>query len=143
MRLVLDTNVFVSVLIRPGATFQTLVAFIDRRATILYSPDTLTELVDVLGRSKFAPYTTRDQTAQLTRWIIRKGELVTVDRSVARSRDADDDKFLALATSGQADYLVTGDKDLLVLGHVGSSRIVSPAQFISLIRQNETEEEPT
>lgn len=138
MRVVLDTNIFVSILIRPGQTFRALLAIVDRQATVLYSTESLTELVAVLRRPKFSPFTDADQIGELTKWIIGTGELVTVDRRVAQSRDAADDKFLSLAVSGNANYLITGDRDLLVLGRVGSTEIVSPAQFVSAIQQNET-----
>jgi len=48
MRVVIDTNVFVSMLIRPGDRFLALIEYLDHNATILYSNETLTELVDVL-----------------------------------------------------------------------------------------------
>ncbi|HLG88974.1 MAG TPA: putative toxin-antitoxin system toxin component, PIN family [Alphaproteobacteria bacterium] len=58
MRVVVDTNVFVSLLIRPGEAFTALIDYIDRNATVLYSTETLTELVDVLRRPKFDRYMT-------------------------------------------------------------------------------------
>ena len=50
-------------------------------------------------------------------------------------RDAADLHVLGLAETGQADYLITGDEDLLVLGQFGSCKIVTPRQFWSRIRQ--------
>ncbi len=131
MRVVLDTNVFVSILIRPGDTFLSLIDHIEKSATILYSADTLTELVDVLRRRKFARYTNADEVAAFVAWIAAAGELVTINEAVTGSRDAKDDKFLALAVAGKADYLVSGDKDLLVLGRIGGTAIVTPADFVA------------
>ncbi|MGD1807556.1 putative toxin-antitoxin system toxin component, PIN family [Dapis sp. BLCC M126] len=45
--------------------------------------------------------------------------------------DADDNKFLELAFSGNASYLITGDKDLLVLENYHQTEILNPADFIS------------
>jgi putative PIN family toxin of toxin-antitoxin system len=131
MRVVVDTNVFVSILIRPGAAFLSLVDYIDQHATILYSTETLTELIDVLRRDKFGKYTTPEDVAAFVKWVAEAGELVTVEEPVSGSRDPKDNKFLALAVAGRADYLVSGDKDLLVLGHIGSAAIVSPAEFLA------------
>jgi uncharacterized protein len=50
-------------------------------------------------------------------------------------RDADDLHVLGLATTGKADYLVTGDDDLLVLKRFGRCRIVTPRQFWSFMHQ--------
>jgi uncharacterized protein len=63
------------------------------------------------------------------------GELVTAEtHGTVTSRDPKDNKFLALAVSGQADYL-TGDKDLLVLKSIGAIPIVSPAEFLAKIKE--------
>jgi predicted nucleic acid-binding protein len=64
------------------------------------------------------------------------GELVTAEtHGTATSRDPKDNKFLALAVSGQADYLITGDEDLLVLKSIGAIPIVSPAEFLAKINE--------
>jgi putative PIN family toxin of toxin-antitoxin system len=133
MRVVIDTNVFVSILIRPSNRFVALVDYLDQNATILYSTETLTELVHVMRRGKFAKYTTAAEVAEFVEWIAAAGELVTVDELVTGSRDPKDLKFLSLAVAGRADYLVSGDKDLLVLGRVGATPIVAPADFLATV----------
>lgn len=133
MRIILDTNIFVSILIRPGRSFSSLIDYIDQHATILYSAETLTELIDVLRRAKFAKYTTAEDVAAFVKWVAEAGELVTVDESVTGSRDPKDNKFLALAIAGKADYLVTGDKDLLVLRVIGPTPILTPADFLNTV----------
>ncbi len=135
MRIVVDTNVFVSLLIRPGDTFSALIDYIDRHATVLYSTDTLTEVVDVLRRPKFRKYTDAAEVAELVRWVVAAGEMVTVQDSVVGSRDRKDDMFLALAVSGSADYLISGDQDLLALGRIGNTPILSPAGFLAAINR--------
>jgi putative PIN family toxin of toxin-antitoxin system len=133
MRLVIDTNVFVSALIRPGRSLTALIDHVDQHGTLLYSTETLAELVDVLSRRKFGAYTNPDQIAQFVEWFIMTGELVAVTEPQKGSRDPKDDKFLSLAIAGKADYLISGDKDLLVLRRFDSVPIVSPAAFLALI----------
>jgi putative PIN family toxin of toxin-antitoxin system len=116
MRVVVDTNIFVSLLIRPGEALSSFAEHLDKHATILYSTETLTELVDVMRRRKFQAYTTAEEVAAFVQWIITTGELVAVDEVPVVSRDPKDDKFLAVAVVGSADYLISGDKDLLVVG---------------------------
>jgi putative PIN family toxin of toxin-antitoxin system len=135
MRLVIDTNVFVSILIRPGAGLSALVDHIDQTATVLYSTETLTELVDVLRRQKFAKYTTSDGVARFVQWIVALGEFVPSVEPMTGSRDPKDDKFLSLALAGRADYLLSGDKDLLVLGRIGPIPIVTAADFLTAIKR--------
>ncbi len=133
MRVVVDTNIFVSILIRPGKALSTFVDYLDQHATILYSTETLTELVDVMRRRKFDAYTAPEEVAVFVQWLIAAGELVTIDEAPAVSRDPKDDKFLAVALAGRADYLISGDKDLLVLGRIGATPIVSPAAFLAAV----------
>lgn len=135
MRVVVDTNIFISLLIRPGTALSSLADYLDRYCTILYSAETLTELVDVMRRRKFSAYTTAEGVAAFVQWIISTGELVEIDQVAAISRDPKDDKFLAVAGAGRADYLISGDKDLLVLEKVGLIPIVSPAAFLASVKR--------
>jgi putative PIN family toxin of toxin-antitoxin system len=133
MRVVVDTNVFVSLLIRPGEALSAFTEYLDEHAVILYSAETLTELIDVMRRKKFQTYTTAEEVGTFVQWIITTGELVSVDKVPEVSRDPKDDKFLAVAVAGGADYLISGDKDLLVLGRTGSIPIMSPAAFLAAV----------
>lgn len=49
-------------------------------------------------------------------------------------RDPKDDKFLACAIEGEADYLVSGDQDLLAIGSYQGIQIVKPAQFLNILQ---------
>ena len=133
MRVAVDTNVFVSLLIRPGETFVALAEILDQKATVLYSTETLTELIDVLRRRKFSRYTTAEEAAAFVEWLAAEGELVSADADVRGSRDPADNKFLALSIAGRAEYLITGDKDLLVLKKIGATSIVSPSEFLARV----------
>jgi putative PIN family toxin of toxin-antitoxin system len=87
----------------------------------------------VLHRRKFGKYTRPEDIAAFVQWVITTGELVAVDEAVTASRDSKDDKFLSLAVAGQADYLISGDKDLLVLGQIRTIPIVSTAAFLASV----------
>ncbi|NCS03359.1 MAG: putative toxin-antitoxin system toxin component, PIN family [Microcystis aeruginosa G13-07] len=50
-------------------------------------------------------------------------------------RDRDDNKFLNLATSGEARYLITGDNDLLILQRYGKTEIVTAREFLKIVRR--------
>lgn len=130
LRVVVDTNVFVSALVvEDSVPFRAVeIAFTSGR--LLISAETLAELDDVLHRPKLQRYVAaRDVEAVLAR-LRRDGELVAIEQRRRRSRDPKDDALLNLAESGQADWLITGDRDLLVLVAVGSTQIVTPAAFV-------------
>ena len=66
--------------------------------------------------------------------MAREAVLVPGRVRVKASRDPDDDKFLEAAIEGQAQYVVTGDKDLLGLKTYRGIRIVRPAAFLPMLR---------
>ncbi len=137
-RLVIDSNVWIAALISPaGAARQLVDAVLDRNIDILMSEATFTELVSRLERPKFDRY--RDPES----WNLFLSELVELalwleDSGIATgiSRDADDDKFLALAVTGQADAIVSGDKDLLELVSHEGIPILTPAQFLQRLGES-------
>jgi putative PIN family toxin of toxin-antitoxin system len=138
-RLVIDSNVWIAALISPTGTARQLVdAILDNDIDILMSEATFDELVSRLDRPKFDRY--REPEA----WNLFLSELVELalwqedaGTTTGISRDADDDKFLALAVMGQADAIVSGDGDLLELGTHDGIPIVTPAQFLRRLRRPE------
>jgi len=131
-RVVIDSNVWIAALISPAGVARRLVeAVLDREIDILLSEATFGELVSRLERPEFDRY--REPAA----WNLFLSELVELatwheDTGTAAGmcRDADDDKFLALAVTGGADAIVTGDGDLLALGTYGGIPILTPTRFL-------------
>lgn len=78
-------------------------------------------------------YLPQDEALLFIDMFTGKAVPLAVTSSTSRSRDPDDDAFLNLAIEGRADWLVTGDQDLLVLGKVEDTRIVTPAAFLEEI----------
>jgi putative PIN family toxin of toxin-antitoxin system len=138
-RLVIDSNVWIAALIAPSGTARELVgAVLDRDIDILMSEATFTELMPRLDRPEFDPYREPDTwnafltaLVELALWYEDAGTATGI------SRDADDDKFLALAVTGQADAIVSGDGDLLVLAAHEGIPIFSPAQILVHLREPE------
>jgi putative PIN family toxin of toxin-antitoxin system len=135
-RVVIDSNVWIAALITPtGTAGQMLDALLSQDIDILLSEATFAELVSRLDRPKFDRY--REPQA----WNLFLSELVELalwheDAGTADgiSRDADDDKFLALAVNGQATAIISGDKDLLDLVTHEGIPVMTPAQYLRQIR---------
>ena len=85
----------------------------------------------VLSRPKFAKYVDPSDASAIAQAIAGIAEIVPVTATVAACRDPDDDRFLALAISGRAHIIVTGDDDLLTLHPFHGIAIVTPKQFVS------------
>jgi putative PIN family toxin of toxin-antitoxin system len=64
------------------------------------------------------------------RKLMAEAEAVEITERIAACRDATDDKFLELAVNGEADVIVSGDADLLVLNPFRGIPIVAPAAFV-------------
>jgi putative PIN family toxin of toxin-antitoxin system len=136
MRVVLDTNVLVSALLMesspPG---QLITHWRQGRLTLLTAAPQLDELMRV---TRYPKIRARLKPAQAGRLINELREIaVVMERlpSVDVSPDPYDNYLLAIASGGEADYLVTGDKPhLLALGHHDGTKIVSVRDFITLAR---------
>jgi putative PIN family toxin of toxin-antitoxin system len=136
MRAVIDTGVLVSGLIRPrGTTGEVLFALRDGKFTVLYSNETIMEIIDVLGRDKFRLkyHILTDDISALINLIRLRGEVVIPKQRVADCRDPKDDKFLDIALAGDADCLVSGDLDLVSMNPYRSVPIITPAEFLAII----------
>jgi putative PIN family toxin of toxin-antitoxin system len=129
MRVVVDTNVFVSAAIKTASWPASVVRWIDRHDGLLKSTATEGQVIEVLGR----PYIAARMPASFldnVRRIFAAAELITITERVVACRDPTDDKFIELAVNGRADLVVTGDLDLLVLTPFRGIPIIDPAAFV-------------
>ncbi|MFN9677622.1 MAG: putative toxin-antitoxin system toxin component, PIN family [Betaproteobacteria bacterium] len=137
MRIVLDTNTIVSGVIGTGPPRQLVDAAKRGDFELAISPVLLAELLDVLGRTKFAA---RLAQAGLTPAGIvgdlRALAIVVTPATVPRvvARDPDDDQVLACAVSSNADLIVSGDKrDLLPLQNYLGIPIITAREAVERI----------
>lgn len=129
IRFILDTNIWISFLITKSMKGIDRLIFNDK-ATLLFSNESMTEFIDVTSREKLKPYFTKDDIAFLIDLIEEYGEIVEVKSKVDICRDKEDNFLLSLAKDGKADYLVTGDKDLLVIDNFGKTKITKLTDFL-------------
>ena len=129
MRVVVDTNVFVSAALKDKSFPALALHVVAQRGTLLKSTATEGQLFAVLVRPQLAALidpAAVDWIRELMAWA----EAVTITERIAACRDATDDKFLELAVSGKADMIVSGDADLLVLNPFRGIPIMPPATFV-------------
>ena len=129
-RIVADTNLLVSRLLLP----QSLPAKAVRKAVdegqLLVSDATLGELADVLSRAKFDPYVSLEDRQDFIRVLNRVAERIIVTAPIKACRDPKDDKFLEVALNGEANLILTGDRDLLALHPFRGVDILSPREYL-------------
>lgn len=135
LRVVIDTNVVLSALLFKSGAMAPIRDALQRGACVpLVSRDTAEELIRVLAYPKFELDTAQQQT--ILAEYLPHCETLPQPRTRAKlpqCRDEDDQPFLLLAAASGADVLVTGDKDLLALQGQVKFRILSPAEFLTLI----------
>lgn len=129
MRVILDTNVFVSGVFWKGTPAKILEAWIDGQFQIVVSMPILEEYSRVLkdlGRK--TPEVDVDRILALIGLHAEMVKPVRFARPVCRDRD--DDKFLEAAIGGGVSYVVSGDKDLLdTNGKIESCSVMKPSEF--------------
>ena len=126
MRVVFDTNVLISALVYGGLPRELLTRVFRGEITLITSSALMNELEDVLiVRFAHDPSLARTVRAE----IDLLAEVVDALDLAPVARDPDDDAVLAAAIAGEASAIVTGDRDLLVLGEHHGIRIVTPRDF--------------
>ena len=88
-------------------------------------------MLSVARRERFRRYVTMEQSERFTRDLLTYAEYTAVDRHITACRDQKDDKFLEVAVNGQANCIVTGDDDLLVLDPFEGIPILTPDGFLT------------
>ncbi len=138
IRIVIDTNIFVRYLIRPSAAIKELleVRWLSDQVQVVTAPELVAELTEVLQRPKILAYIQPQEAQIILETIRRKAELLPPLGTVPPyTRDPKDDKFVACAIIGNAQYLVSVDEDILVLQQVGSVQMVTPFTLLPLLDQ--------
>ncbi len=131
-RLVFDTNVIVSALMFPSSLPRQAFNLAYATSKILASTATILELEEVLRRKKFEKYLSLEKRIEFIASFFGDVEIITIIQKVTACRDRKDDKFLELAVNGKADYIITGDQDLLVLNPFQDISIILVSDYLSL-----------
>ena len=131
MRIVLDTNVLISALLFGGNPREILDRVIRGEVILCLSEPILTELGNVLQRSKFGfPHTI---VSQIVTELSAISELVLLAKKIQEIKaDEADNHVLECAVEANADHIVSGDSHLLELKKYRSMQVVSPQQFLAL-----------
>jgi len=127
--IVVDSNVLISAALSPKGTAAKVVSHIIRHHKVVFCNETFEELQTRLWRPKFDRYVTLEQRKLILHDLSAIAQWVEIDDEVRYSRDRDDDKFIATALAGNAEVIVSGDSDLLVLLNVNGIRILKLAGF--------------
>jgi putative PIN family toxin of toxin-antitoxin system len=127
MKVVFDTNVLVAAFVTEGVCAKLLGRARRKQLDLVISPFILEEFENVLLKKFLA---SKEEIGTATKLISAVAQIVSPASKVSGvCRDPDDDQILSCALSAKADYLVTGDSDLLELKKFHGIRILTPAAF--------------
>ena len=130
-RVVVDTNVLISAALRPHGPPRAVVdAVRSKNGVLLFSDETFAELRSRFHRRKFERYVGREVRAVWLAQLKAVSEWVSIAGAKLGCRDPDDDKLLETALMGEANCLVTGDRDLLVMSPFHGIPVLTPVYFL-------------
>lgn len=135
MRVVLDTNIFVSTLIsESGPPYKAFDAWVGGRFKLISSVEQIAELRRISRYPKLIQLVPKHVFGDLIN-ALGKTALIEAARVAVELSDPEDAFLLGMADTGNADYLVTGDKraGLLALKTYGRTKIVTPSEFVAAI----------
>lgn len=129
---IIDTNLWIRFLI--SEKFIKLDNIIlKNEVQLIFSQELLAEFFEVIARPKFKKIFSKELVSRIMELISDHSVLVNTNSIVSVCRDPEDNFLLALAKDAKADFLLTGDKDLLEIGKFGTTRILSYKDFLKFL----------
>jgi uncharacterized protein len=128
-RIIIDTNLWISFLITKDFIRLDQV-LLSKRCTLIFSQELLEEFLEVVHRPKFRRFFSDSDIKNLLETIGEYAMFVTVQTKVEVCRDPKDNFLLSLSVDGNADFLLTGDKDLLELNPFEQTTITTITDFL-------------
>ena len=132
--IVIDTNVLLSATLSPNGTARKALDKVYKEFKIAQSDKTYQELNTRIYKRKFDKYIS-DQDRQDFLDIVKKySQFIEIKSQINTCRDPDDNKFLELAKDAKAEFLITGDQDLLSLKTLAEyqNQMITPRDFLDL-----------
>jgi putative PIN family toxin of toxin-antitoxin system len=135
MKVIFDTNVWISFLIGKRLSFiKEYIA--DARITIIITGQLIEEIKEVTQRKQLRKYFPQENVWELFSLLDTIAKKFEIKPTHFMSRDPKDNFLLDLIDVSGADYLITGDKDLLSLNPFKTAKILTPADFEKTLRLN-------
>ena len=128
IRIIVDTNLWISFLI--GRKLSCLLDLLSNpNFQLVVSIELTNEIHEVFSRPKLSKYYSKESLEQLMEFMNNHAISFAIENITNRCRDPKDDYLLELALISEADYLITGDNDLLDLKEIGSCHILTAMEF--------------
>lgn len=131
-KIILDTDIWISFLI--SNNLKKLDVLINKgKIQFLFSNELLKEFIAIAKRPKFKKYFSNKDIADLLELFDTYGKLINIKSDIKKCKDSKDNFLLNLAIDGIADFLITGNHDLLVMQNIDNTVIISIAEFLKIL----------
>ena len=130
-KIVVDTNIFISALLGSKSCQQIYEFLKEDKFQLVISENLVTELKSTLILAKFE--FTKEEIDELIEHVLRKAQKVESTVKIDICRDPKDNIIIECAIAGKADFIVTGDEDLLTLKSFRKISIITPKKFLEII----------
>ncbi len=138
IRAVLDTNVLIAAVInvKSSVTQEIYQKFLTLHFILIISPEVLEEVEDLINRERIVKRHKRtiNEREMIMSELASLSYIVSGITQVEVVRDPDDNKIISAAYEGKADYIVSRDRDLLDLKEDSGIKIVTPEEFMGILR---------
>jgi uncharacterized protein len=128
-RIIIDTNLWISFLITKDFAKLDDIIF-SRKGILVFSQELLDEFLEVAKRPKFRRFFAASDIEEILETIDDYADFIKVETKIDACRDIKDNFLLSLSVDGNADFLLTGDKDLLDLIKFGETNIMTISDFL-------------
>ncbi len=130
MRVVFDTNIYISALVFPGGLAEKAIyRVLEGKDELFISKAILDELLRVLA-TRFSK--DREELARLAVWLSEIAQFVSPKRKITVLRDEADNRILECAVEAGAEVIITGDREILDLVQFEGIRILSLREYLGL-----------
>lgn len=136
MRVVIDTNVLISASYFGGKPQQAIQTIKEQAIDFFTSKEIQNEYKEVFMRMNQKGFHPNKEAQNILNYTIRSSITIETIKSHIQCRDPKDNKFIDCALSANADFIITGDNDLLVLKQIESTKIVTVDEFLTLFIKN-------
>lgn len=135
LKIIVDTNIWISFLI--GKSLKGLQNYIDSEfIKIVSCNEQLEELAEVFNKSKIKKHFSKEQISEFFELLDESAENVEIKTVTNLCRDLKDNYLVPLAIDTNADFLITGDSDLLDLFKIGNTKVIRYTDFDKTIKDN-------
>jgi uncharacterized protein len=133
-KIIIDSNIWISFLI--GKSLKGLQNYIDSEIVkIVTCNEQLEELLEVFNKPKFRKYFSKEQISEFFELLDESAENVKIETVTNLCRDSKDNYLVSLAIDTNADFLITGDCDLLDLIKIGNTSVIRYSDFDKTIKE--------